>query len=98
MKNKKQKIELIKSLKFTCPECKSHLIEDVTADVTLYSRILTINEDGDFEYDLIDQSDGELSHYQCSDCGWIVVDGTGLKITDCLELVKWLKSQRKKKK
>jgi len=93
MKNKNQKIKPIKSLTFTCPECKNHIIEEVTENVTLFSQILTIDEDGDFEYDLIDQSDGELSHYQCSDCGWIVVDENGLKITDCLDLIKWLKTR-----
>ena len=91
MKNKNQKIEEIKSLTFTCPECKSHLIEDVTSDVTLYSRILTIDEDGDFEYNLEDQSDGEVGCYQCWYCGYIIVDENKQKITDCLELVKWLK-------
>jgi len=97
MKKNNQTVETVKSVIFTCPECGSHTLEDVTANVTLYSRILTISEDGDFEYDLFDQSDGELSHYQCSDCGWIVDDENGLKITDCLELVKWLKKQKQNK-
>ena len=90
---KKQKIEAVKSLTFTCPKCKNHIIEEVTENVTLFSQILTIDEDGDFEYNLEDQSDGELSRYQCWYCGYIIVDENKQKITDCLELVKWLKSR-----
>jgi len=92
----KNTLPTIKSLTFTCPECGSNVIEDVTVNVSLFSRITSLNEDGDFEYDLEDSSDGELSHYQCWHCGYVIVDENGLKINDCLELVKWLKSRAEK--
>ena len=94
----KTKIPTIKSLTFTCPKCGGHLIEEVTVNVSLYNRILTMNTRGTFEYDLIDQSNGELDHYRCGACDYVVVDKQGNNITACLDLVKWLKRQQRKKK
>lgn len=54
---------------FSCPKCKSVLLEEVMVDVTMKSRVVSI-QGGDIEYGEVSAGDsGEVSRYQCVDCG-----------------------------
>lgn len=57
---------------FSCPKCKSVLLEEIMTDVTMKSRVVSI-EGGDIEYGVTSAGDsGEVSRYQCADCGCVV--------------------------
>jgi len=79
------------NLKFTCPNCKNHRLEEVMTNVTLTSVISKIDADGDHEYDKAINEDGEISQYQCVHCGYIIGEQHGGPITDCDEMAEWVK-------
>jgi len=84
----------MKNLKFTCPNCKNHRLEEIMVDVVVSSEIAVINEDGDITYGEQTNEDGEVSQYQCIGCGYIVgQESEGGPITDCIEMVQWVKSK-----
>jgi predicted RNA-binding Zn-ribbon protein involved in translation (DUF1610 family) len=62
---------------FTCPECGKHRLEEVMTEVVQSSVIDTIEVVGDevaCEYGLCSYEGGEVSHYQCVDCGHVVAE------------------------
>jgi hypothetical protein len=82
---------------FTCPECKSHRLEEVMVNVTLTSVITRIGEGGDLDYGLQIPEDGEIERYQCVDCGWVIPDCQNSEdLFDALEVVKMVKESHKK--
>jgi len=85
------------SREFTCPDCHEHRLEEVMINVTVSSEVNSISEDGCIEYGEQTNDDGEVSHYQCVNCGYIPewVDGNGHNqpVADCLDLVTWLDKQ-----
>jgi len=91
-----------KELKFTCPECGEHRLEEVMIDVTVSSEITRISDDGDHDYGEQTNEDGETSHYQCMNgtCGYVVGltqdDDEG--INGCQELAQWIQDQEIKQR
>jgi hypothetical protein len=85
-----------KVLKFKCPACDSNELEEVMTNVTQYSSI-SIIEEGENGVVAIDYAnnnceDGEVDHYQCMGCGYIL---TG--VHDEIDLAEWLKKNCKQK-
>lgn len=82
---------------FTCPNCHEHRLEEVMINVTVSSVIKSISKNGCIEYGEQTNDDGEVTHYQCVNCGYIpkLVDGNGhmQPVADCLDLVTWLDKQ-----
>ncbi|MCK9279140.1 MAG: hypothetical protein M0P71_00730 [Melioribacteraceae bacterium] len=61
--------------KFSCPECQCDIVEEVTEHVTVSYPIIQINineEDVEADYDDAINEGGELSRFQCSNCGFII--------------------------
>lgn len=59
---------------FTCKLCGSHRIDLVETNVTQYTRVYEVvieNRTGlePWEFGETDYFGGEMSHYQCADCG-----------------------------
>ena len=86
-------------LKFTCPNCGKHELGSVE-DVILTYPIITINDNGNFEYDTDNPSagDGQVLSYQCMNCGYELEDEQGNAIQDCESAVEWLKDNMTNKK
>ena len=78
-------------VKFTCPECGDHRVEEIMVDVTVSSEITAFDELGDFEYRQ-PMNDGGVSHYQCLYCGQ-VIQHMGENITDPRHLYNYLAKQ-----
>lgn len=82
-------------MEFTCPICGEHRLEEIMTDVVVASIITNLNEEGDHDYGEQVNEDGEVDHYQCVNCGWIIKHGSletlGNPITDVIELAKWIK-------
>ena len=81
----------MKNLTFTCPHCKFYRLEEVMVDVVVYSEIAVIHKDGDITYGEQTNNKGSISQYQCMDCGYIIGEKEGGPITDCVEMVEWVK-------
>ena len=80
-------------LKFKCRTCGGTELEEIMINVIQTSVIDTIKEDGniDYDFDRICADEGEICHYQCSNCGSFIKENTGNIINDPEELVKWIK-------
>lgn len=70
-------------IKFTCPECGKHRIEEVMANVTVTTEIKSIhelppvgNESSRVTYAHGKQTneDGHVDRYQCAHCGETILD------------------------
>jgi predicted RNA-binding Zn-ribbon protein involved in translation (DUF1610 family) len=70
-----------KTVKFKCPDCGGHRIEEIMSDVTVASEITCIPEGGDLDYGEQTSDGGVVERYQCMHCGFVVPD-----CTDCDEL------------
>jgi len=80
------------SLKFTCPVCKNHRLEEVMTNTTVVTEILGIGEDGDLDYGMqINEGDDTYQYYQCIHCGFIIRNSKE-PITDCVDMVEWVKN------
>lgn len=93
MKNKKQKINLFK---YRCSKCGSHKITEVITDIISRCQLSGISRKGKIRYSRLDWSDGKTSHFECSECGRLILDDTGRKITSKAQFIKcfkWLKSK-----
>ena len=78
-----------KGLIFTCPKCKSNRLE--CCEYGHYnSEVLTIDEDGDFDYGEIGAS-GMVERFQCLSCGYVLIKEDGSSIDDNEEVIKWIK-------
>lgn len=63
-------------IKFTCPKCGGHTIEEIMANVTVSSTVNSVSmDDGKYlEFDYSDQTNegGEIDRYQCAQCGYCI--------------------------
>ena len=78
------------SIKFTCPTCQHHRLEEIMTQVSVASEIANISIDGDHTYGEQTNEDGYISQYQCIHCGHILMDN-GEVITDCIQMADWVK-------
>ena len=83
------------SLEFVCPKCKCEELEIVQTDVTMTSKIVDLDEEGCFEYDLIDCDSGQVECHQCYKCGYILKNEKDEVITTNEEVVEWVKKNCK---
>jgi len=97
MENKKQKIEAVKSLTFTCPDCNGTRLEVIETNAIVSSVIANLDKDGDFDYENLNVDDSVVDRFQCIECGYVLQDENEEKITDNLEVVEWLKKHKKGK-
>lgn len=77
------------SLDFRCDKCGGNRLEEVMVNAIVTSVVDSIGVDGDVEYGAKIIDDGDVSHYQCVNCG---------KVFDFVEpqdLVEYLVSQEK---
>ena len=81
----------MKNLKFTCPKCGEHNLEEIQVDVVSTHQIKSINRDGEIKYGKTDNEGGEVSHYQCANCGAGIESEHGFDMTDSGELAEWIK-------
>ena len=61
-------------LKFTCPDCGSHVLEEIMVDVTVASRVSVISSSDGLEYGEQTNSSGIVDRYQCENCGKVVAE------------------------
>jgi len=78
-------------MRFTCPKCEKHRIEEIMVDVTVATTINNIIDDGDHIYGEQTNDGGETERYQCMDCGCVLEDKSGEIVRDCVELATWIK-------
>ena len=81
----------MKELKFTCPKCNHNLLEIIETDAIVSSNIVNIREDGDFDYQNLTVDDSVVDRFQCAECGYVLKDENGEKITDNIDVVEWIK-------
>jgi transcription elongation factor Elf1 len=81
-----------KTLKFKCPACGCEKLEEVLVGVRQLSLITAIDESGAIDYDPngVNAEEGEVSNYQCFNCGEHLQDESGV-VNDPDILVEWLK-------
>ncbi len=83
-------------LKFTCPSCGDNRLEVIETNAIVSSTIANLVENGEFEYTNFSIDDSYTDRFQCVNCGYTLKDKSGERITDNLEVVKWLKKHCKK--
>jgi len=79
-----------KELKFKCPECGADSIEKIEINANVSSIIQGLDKDGDFDYSLPNISDSTVSHFQCFNCGYVIVDSSGCDVNTNEDLVEWI--------
>jgi len=80
-------------IKFKCSECGDNQLEEVLTGVTVSSIVDYIDKDGYTEYgDHVENNGGEVSRYQCINCGYVLVDDDDGTITDSRDLATYLKN------
>ena len=77
---------------FNCLECGHNILEEIMTDVIQTSVLSAIDDSGALDYNGVSSEGGEVSHYQCANCGKSLRD----KESDCVvndpkELAEWLK-------
>lgn len=79
---------------FNCPNCGKHRLEEVMDNVTVSSTIITISAEPDEVADLVygnqSNDDGEVSRYQCVDCGYTLKGRDDRDIDTPEELNDWI--------
>jgi len=73
---------------FTCQRCGGHRLEEVMRDVTQTSVIACVENVAGMlqcDYDDVLCEGGEVSHYQCANCGEVVAE-TADELLDLLQL------------
>ena len=86
---------MAKKLKFTCPNCKGNRLEVIETDAIVSSVITNLDIDGDFDYGNLSVDDSVVDRFQCVECGYVLKDKNGEKITDNLDVIEWLKKHKK---
>ena len=79
------------SLKFKCPKCSCEELEVVETNAVMTSKVVEIDEEGYFEYHLLDCDGGCIDRYQCLKCGYVLKEESKEAITTELEVVEWVK-------
>ena len=79
-----------KYLNFTCPKCGQHILEEIMTNCIQSSAIDTITDEGHVYYDETSTDLGEVDHYQCQNCNYVLKDENDIKISLPEELVEWL--------
>lgn len=57
---------------FKCPMCGSNLLEEIMTGVTQTSLVNGVEEDGFLDYGSSSTEGGEVTRYQCSECGRVL--------------------------
>ena len=78
-------------LKFKCPKCSHDELEIVEASAVMSSKVVNIDEECYFEYDLIECDGGCTDRFQCFKCGCVLKDENCEAITTNEEVVEWVK-------
>lgn len=71
----------VKTITFICPICGENRIEEIMAGVIVSSDVFNIVvEDGEADCDYGEQTNesGEVDHYQCKDCGHMILGARNL--------------------
>ena len=79
---------------FTCQRCGCNGSQEVVTDVIMRGQVKAVSKDGKLEYKHLDLSDGKTSHFECCECGRLILDSTGKKITTKAQFIQWLKRQK----
>ena len=78
-------------LKFKCPKCGGDRLDEICTGVIQASEITDIDvENAILDYGETSYDGGELSHYQCLKCSYVLEDN-GVTIEDVEDLIDWLK-------
>ena len=75
--------------KFNCPKYKCHSIsiEEIQINIVCTSEVTGMDKDF-LEYDGRFVNDGgDISHYQCRECGYVLKNDIGEEITTCEDLI-----------
>lgn len=85
-------------LKFICPKCKEQQqLEEILINVVQTTVISVIDDSGavDYKSDSIVTEDGEIDHYQCAQCGFVLKLKGFYTVSDPNDLVAWIKANCK---
>ena len=88
-----------KNLRFDCPRCHTNTLALVEIGVKTTSIIKSLDNEGNFDCNnnpILE--DGELSNFQCFQCGYILKGYDDEIITDNMQLVYWLEDNCDQKK
>ena len=77
-------------MRFTCPDCGGHNIEEVMEDVIVASRVINVWEGGDIDYGEQTNDGGVVDRFQCETCGWEIP-----AVTNGEELFEYLNKRRR---
>lgn len=82
-------------LGFVCPDCGRTDLHSVE-EVVVKFPVVSVDKDGDIEYNLTAErrEGGEVLFFQCPDCGYMLENDSGEKITTGEQLRKWLKDHK----
>ncbi len=64
---------MAKEIPFKCPKCMFSLYEEVLVNVTIATQC-RLFEDFDLRYYDAENSDGQVDRYQCSQCGYTIME------------------------
>lgn len=87
---------------FKCPKCRHSYYEEIQVDITVATGChLVEDEQGvDLRYFAFSNSDGYVDRYQCSGCGYTIIDHNSLFCEEGLDadaLAKALKALTEKR-
>jgi len=78
-------------LKFKCPKCNGNRLEEVCTQVVQSSEITDIDAENELlDYGGTSYDGGELSHYQCLECSYVLID-EDVAVETVEDLIAWLK-------
>lgn len=83
------------SLEFKCPKCGCDELIIVELGVVMSSKVIDIDEQGYFQYDLIDCGGGSTDCFKCFKCGYVLKDDEGGNLIMEEEAVEWIKKNCK---
>ena len=72
---------------FECPNCNGGYVTEVMAGRVQFTRIMEYDDDGKPIYGDFSVEGGEISHFECSDCGHIMTDRNDNYITDISDIL-----------
>jgi hypothetical protein len=60
---------------FKCPRCGAPRLEEIMVGAIVSSEVIEVSENGEVGYGEQETNEGEVDHYQCTDCGWELPGG-----------------------